>query len=334
MLEDKFGRPLQDLRISITDRCNFRCTYCMPKEIFGTDYRFMSKEELLNFEEIERLARIFVTQGVNKIRLTGGEPLLRKELPTLVKKLSSIEGLKDIGLTTNAFLLERYAYELKQAGLHRVNVSLDAMENEVFESINAVGAKTERVLKGIQTAKDVGLGVKVNMVVKKGMNDSQILPMARYFKKLGVTLRFIEFMDVGTSNGWDFKYVVTKKEIFNQLSKEFELASIEKEYLGEVAQRYRYKGTDTEVGFITSVSETFCSTCTRGRLSAEGKFYNCLFASKGFDLKALLRAGKTDEEIITAFKPNWENRTDRYSDERTEETVKHKPKVEMSYIGG
>ena len=334
MLEDKFGRPLQDLRISITDRCNFRCTYCMPKEIFGTDYRFMSKEELLSFEEIERLARIFVTHGVNKIRLTGGEPLLRKELPTLVKKLSSIEGLKDIGLTTNAFLLERYAYELKQAGLHRVNVSLDAMENEVFESINDVGAKTERVLKGIQTAKDAGLGVKVNMVVKKGMNDSQILPMARYFKKLGVTLRFIEFMDVGTSNGWDFKYVVTKKEIFKQLSKEFELESIEKEYLGEVAQRYRYKGTDTEVGFITSVSETFCSTCTRGRLSAEGKFYNCLFASKGFDLRALLRAGKTDEEIITAFKPNWENRTDRYSDERTEETVKHKPKVEMSYIGG
>ena len=330
MLTDQFGRPFQDLRISVTDRCNFRCTYCMPKEIFGSDYAFMQRDELLSFEEIERLVKIFVEFGVKKVRLTGGEPLLRKDLYLLVRKLKNIEGLEDIGLTSNAFLMEKHAKSLKESGLDRVNVSLDAIDDEVFSSINDVGVKTKRVLQGIEAARDAGLGVKV----KKGMNDQEILPMARYFKSLGVTLRFIEFMDVGTSNGWDFKHVVTKKEMFEQLSQEFNLEPVDKAYLGEVAQRYRYKGTDTEVGFITSVSETFCSTCTRGRLSADGKFYNCLFASSGFDLRELLRSGKSDEEIRDAFIPNWKNRDDRYSDERTEETVKQRKKIEMSYIGG
>jgi GTP 3',8-cyclase len=333
-LEDKFGRPLEDLRISVTDRCNFRCVYCMPKEIFGDDFEFMKRTQLLSFEEIYRLAKIFIDTGVKKIRLTGGEPLLRKKLPDLIKMLTSLEGLEDIGLTTNGFLLERYAKELKEAGLQRVNVSFDAINNETFQSINSVGAESDRVLKGIKKAREVGLGVKVNMVVKKGMNDGEIIPMAKFFKEMGVTLRYIEFMDVGQSNGWDYKHVVTKKEIFEMLSKEFDLEPVDPDYMGEVAKRYRYKGTDTEVGFITSVSESFCSTCTRGRISADGKFFTCLFAAQGFDLRRLVRSDLSDDEIKEHFAPTWRNRTDRYSDERTEETVRNKPKIEMSYIGG
>ncbi|SDP17445.1 GTP 3',8-cyclase MoaA [Halobacillus aidingensis] len=333
-LEDKFGRPLEDLRISVTDRCNFRCLYCMPKEIFGDDFEFMKKTQLLTFEEIYRLAKIFIECGVKKIRLTGGEPLLRRKLPDLIKMLTSLEGLKDIGLTTNGFLLERYAMELKKAGLQRVNVSLDAINNKTFQSINSVGAQSDRILKGIKKAKEVGLVVKVNMVVKKGMNDGEIIPMAKFFKEMGVTLRYIEFMDVGQSNGWEFKHVVTKKEIFEMLSKEFDLEPVDPDYLGEVAKRYRYKGTDTEVGFITSVSESFCSTCTRGRISADGKFFTCLFAAQGFDLRRLVRADLSDNEIKEHFAPTWRNRRDRYSDERTEETVRNKPRIEMSYIGG
>ncbi|QHS24009.1 GTP 3',8-cyclase MoaA [Virgibacillus sp. MSP4-1] len=333
-LKDKFGRPFQDLRISVTDRCNFRCRYCMPKEIFGPDFSFLPKEHLLSFEEIERLAKLFVQLGVKKIRLTGGEPLLRRNLSLLIEKLSNIDGLDDIALTTNAYMLENHAEKLKDAGLKRVNVSLDAIDDETFKSINDVGAKTNRVLKGIHKAKEVGLEVKVNMVVKKGMNDHEVIPMAKYFKEHGITLRFIEFMDVGQTNGWDFSQVVTKKELFQQLHEHFELEPVEPSYKGEVAQRYRYAGTDTEVGFITSVSESFCSTCTRGRLSADGKFFTCLFATDGLNLKELLRTGATDDEIISAFTPTWENRTDRYSDERTEESVKNRPKIEMSYIGG
>ncbi|MRG88337.1 GTP 3',8-cyclase MoaA [Salinibacillus xinjiangensis] len=333
-LQDKFGRPLQDLRISVTDRCNFRCTYCMPKEIFGTDFAFMPKDQLLSFEEIERLARIFVQLGVKKIRLTGGEPLLRKDIHLLIEKLVAIDGVEDIGLTTNAFLLEKQAQRLKDAGLMRVNVSLDALNQETFASINDVGASVERVLKGIEKAKEVGLEVKVNMVVKKEMNDHEVIPMAKYFKEKGITLRYIEFMDVGQTNGWDFSQVVTKKDLFKELDKHFELEPVDPAYLGEVAKRYRYVGTDTEVGFITSVSESFCSTCTRGRLSADGKFYTCLFATSGFDLRKMVRSDATDEELIAAFTPTWTQRQDRYSDERTEETVRNKPKIEMSYIGG
>lgn len=335
MITDKLGRPLQDLRISVTDRCNFRCSYCMPKEIFGRDYQFMPKNELLSFEEIERLAKAFVQLGVNKIRLTGGEPLLRRDLPVLIERLVAIDGVEDIGLTTNASLLEHFAPKLKDAGLKRVNVSLDAVDDELFQSINDSGVSKERVLKGIKKAKDVGLGVKVNMVVKKGMNDQEIIPMAKFFKEQGITLRYIEFMDVGESNGWDFSKVVTKKEIFKQLSEQFELEPVDPSYLGEVAKRYRYAGTDTEVGFITSVSESFCSSCTRARIAADGKLYTCLFANEGFDFKQLLRSGSTDEEVKQSITSIWGKREDRYSDLRTEETIKNnKGKIEMSYIGG
>lgn len=333
-LEDKFGRPLQDLRISVTDRCNFRCSYCMPREIFGKDYVFMPKDQLLNFEEIERLARVFVQLGVKKIRLTGGEPLLRRDLPELIGKLNAIDGLEDIGLTTNAVLLGKMAKDLKSAGLKRVNVSLDALNDEVFHSINDTAVPTKVVLKGIDKAIEAGLGVKVNMVVKKGMNDQEIVPMAKYFKDKGITLRYIEFMDVGQSNGWDFSQVITKKELHKELSKYFELSPVDPNYLGEVAKRYKYAGTDSEVGFITSVSESFCSTCTRARLSADGKFFTCLFAVEGLDLKEIIRSNVTDQDLIEAIVPTWEKRTDRYSDERTEETVKNRKKIEMSYIGG
>ncbi|GGP15855.1 GTP 3',8-cyclase MoaA [Oceanobacillus neutriphilus] len=334
VITDKLGRPLKDLRISVIDRCNFRCTYCMPKEIFGRDFIFMPKEQLLSFEEIERLAQIYVDLGVRKIRLTGGEPLLRRDLPTLIKKLTEIDGLEDIGLTTNGSLLGHMAEKLKAAGLQRVNVSLDALDEELFQSINDSGIKPERVLTGIEKAKEAGLEVKVNMVVKKGMNDKEIIPMAAYFKERGIALRYIEFMDVGQSNGWDFSKVITKKQIFEELKQHFDLESVEPAYLGEVAKRYRYRGTNTEVGFITSVSESFCSTCTRARIAADGKMYTCLFAEKGFDYREMLRSGMSDEEIKDAVVSVWSNRTDRYSDERTEESAKNRSKIEMSYIGG
>lgn len=334
MLEDKFGRPLQDLRISVTDKCNFRCRYCMPREVFGKDYEFMPKDQLLSFEEIERLANIFVELGVKKIRLTGGEPLLRRGLPQLIEKLAAIDGLEDIGLTTNASLLEHMAGKLKQAGLKRVNVSLDALDDDVFQAVSDSGVSKDRVLKGIKKAQEVGLGVKVNMVVKKGMNEEQIVPMAKYFKDTGVTLRYIEFMDVGQTNGWDFSKVITKKELFEELSQHFELEPVEPAYMGEVAKRYRYKGTDAEVGFITSVSESFCSTCTRARIAADGKFYTCLFATEGLDLRHVVRTAKDDDEIRSSIVPTWKKRSDRYSDERTEETAKNRKKIEMSYIGG
>ncbi|KKE78179.1 MULTISPECIES: GTP 3',8-cyclase MoaA [Bacillaceae] len=334
VITDKFGRPLKDLRISVIDRCNFRCTYCMPKEIFGRDFVFMPREQLLSFEEIERLAKIFVDLGVRKIRLTGGEPLMRRDLPTLISKLTKIDQLEDIGLTTNGSLLGHLAEKLKEAGLKRVNVSLDALDDELFKSINDSGVGPERVLKGIQKAKEVGLEVKVNMVVKKGMNDHQVVPMAAYFKEQGIILRYIEFMDVGQTNSWDFSKVITKKQIYEQLNEQFDLEPVDPDYLGEVAKRYRYVGTNTEVGFITSVSESFCSTCTRARIAADGKMYTCLFAENGFDFRELLRSDKSDLEIKDEVIRIWNNRTDRYSDERTEESAKSRSKIEMSYIGG
>lgn len=333
-ITDKFGRPLQDLRISVTDRCNFRCTYCMPREIFGPDYAFLPKDHLLSNDEITRLATAFVELGVNKIRLTGGEPLLRRDLPQLIEQLSGIDGLEDIALTTNASLLPNKAEAIKDAGLKRINVSLDALDNETFQTINDSGVSTERVLKGIDKALEVGLHVKVNMVVKKGMNEQEIIPMAKFLKEKGVTLRFIEFMDVGTTNGWDFSKVVTKKEILNKLTQHFEVEPVDPDYLGEVAQRYRYKGTNKEVGFITSVSESFCSTCTRARIAADGKLYTCLFASSGYDLKELVRSEPDNGKIKETIASIWGKRTDRYSDERTEQTAKNKKKIEMSYIGG
>ncbi|MEI3891627.1 MULTISPECIES: GTP 3',8-cyclase MoaA [Bacillus] len=334
MVTDFFGRSLQDLRISVIDRCNFRCTYCMPAEVFGPDYAFLKDEFLLTFDEIERLAKLFVSIGVRKIRLTGGEPLLRKDLTKLIARLVKIDGLVDIGLTTNAIHLTKQAKALKEAGLHRVNVSLDAIDDDIFKDINGRNINTKPVIKGIMAAKEAGLDVKVNMVVKKGMNDHQVLPMAAYFKEQGITLRFIEFMDVGSTNGWNFDQVVTKRELIEMIHSVYPLEPAEAHYFGEVAKRYRYVGTNVEVGFITSVSESFCSSCTRARISADGKFYTCLFATEGLDIRELLRGNLSDDELISVIQDVWMNRKDRYSDERTEESAKNRPKIEMSYIGG
>ncbi|MFZ7932355.1 GTP 3',8-cyclase MoaA [Bacillus thuringiensis] len=334
MVKDFFGRPLQDLRISVIDRCNFRCTYCMPAEIFGPDYAFLKDEFLLTFDEIERLAKLFVNIGVRKIRITGGEPLLRKDLAKLIARLVKIDGLIDIGLTTNAIHLTKQAKALKEAGLHRVNVSLDAIDDDIFKNINGRNINTKPVIKGIIAAKEAGLEVKVNMVVKKGMNDHQVLPMAAYFKEQGITLRFIEFMDVGSTNGWNFDQVVTKRELIEMIHKVYPLEPAEAHYFGEVAKRYRYVGTNVEAGFITSVSESFCASCTRARISADGKFYTCLFATEGLNVRELLRGNLSDEELLSVIQDVWMNRKDRYSDERTEESAKNRPKIEMSYIGG
>ncbi len=331
---DKLGRPIRDLRISVTDRCNFRCSYCMPKEIFGDDYVFLPKNELLTFEEIERFARIFAALGVKKLRLTGGEPLMRRDLPQMIAKLMGIEGIEDIGLTTNGVLLKQYAQPLYNAGLRRLNMSLDALDPDIFGKLNGRGIKPDLILSNIDYAQQIGFEIKVNMVVQKGINEGEILPMAAYFKERGITLRFIEFMDVGNDNGWSFKKVVTKKEIFDMLRAVHDIEPAEQEYYGEVAKRYRYLDNGAEVGFITSVSESFCSTCTRARLSSDGKLYTCLFASDGFDLRELIRSGMTDAELLDAITGVWERRGDRYSDERTEQTAKNRKKIGMSYIGG
>ncbi|RFB10566.1 GTP 3',8-cyclase MoaA [Bacillus sp. HNG] len=331
---DQLNRPLRDLRISVTDQCNFRCSYCMPKEIFGDDYPFLPQGELLSFSEIETLTRSFVKLGVQKIRLTGGEPLVRKNVHELVERLTHIDGIKDIALTTNGVFLPKYAKQLKEAGLQRVNVSLDAIDNDIFKGMNGRSVGVKPVLKGIEAAQEAGLLVKMNMVVQKGKNDSQILPMARYFKEKGITLRFIEFMDVGTTNGWNFEQVVSKKAIHDLINSEMPLEPVDAEYFGEVAKRYRYVGTDVEIGFISSVTESFCSSCTRARISADGKLYTCLFATAGHDLKSLIRSGASESDIDEALKSVWQARRDRYSDERTEETAKKRKKIEMSYIGG
>lgn len=331
---DKFGRPIRDLRISVTDRCNFRCTYCMPKEIFGNDYQFLPQKELLTYEEMERVARIFASLGVEKLRITGGEPLMRKGLPSLIEKLAKIEGITDIGLTTNAVMLDRHAEDLYNAGLRRLNISLDAMDPFLFGEMNGRGTHPQAILKNIELAKEMGFNIKVNMVVQKDVNVLEILPMAMHFKERGITLRFIEFMDVGNDNAWSFDKVVTKKDILRLLQTEFELEPVDANYFGEVAKRYRYKDNGVEVGFITSVSESFCSSCTRARISSDGKIYTCLFATDGFDLRELVRSGKSDEELKEALVGLWQARDDRYSDERTEETAKKRNKINMSYIGG
>ncbi len=331
---DQLKRPIRDLRISVTDKCNFRCTYCMPKEIFGDDYVFLPKEELLSFEEIERFARLFAALGVKKLRLTGGEPLMRRGLPELIAKLMTVEGIEDIGLTTNGVLLRQHAQSLYDAGLRRLNMSLDALDPEIFGTINGRGIRPDFILSNIEHAQKIGFEIKVNMVVQKGVNESEIVPMATYFKDRGIMLRFIEFMDVGNDNGWSFEKVVTKKEIYDKLKEVYEIEPTEQHYFGEVAKRYRYLDNGAEVGFITSVSESFCSSCTRARLSSDGKFFTCLFASEGFDLREIIRSGASDQELSDAIKSVWERRTDRYSDERTEQTAKNRKKIGMSYIGG
>lgn len=333
-MQDQLRRPIHDLRISVTDRCNFRCTYCMPKEVFGDDYVFLPARDLLSFEEITRLTKLFVSLGVSKIRLTGGEPLMRPDLPELVAGLNAVSGVADMGLTTNGVMLGGQAAPLYAAGLRRLNVSLDALDPELFGRMNGRGFRPGLILKHIDQAVAAGFEVKVNMVVQKNVNESEILPMAAYFKQRNIMLRFIEFMDAGNDNGWSYDKVVTKAEILERLQARYNLEPLEQHYNGEVAQRYGYRGSPAEVGFITSVSESFCSACSRARLSSDGKFYTCLFASEGFDLKKLLRSGADDASLLAAIRKVWEQRTDRYSDERTEETRRSKAKIGMSYIGG
>ena len=334
LVYDQLNRPLRDLRISVTDRCNFRCRYCMPEETFGPDYKFLPKTSLLQFEEITRLARLFVGMGVEKIRLTGGEPLLRKDLDVLIGMLSNIDGLEDIALTTNASLLKKSALKLKNAGLTRVNVSLDAIHDETFGKMNGRGTKIKPVLDGIQAASDAGLQVKINMVVQKGINDHEVVPMAEYFRHSGHIVRFIEYMDVGNSNGWKFDHVMSKKDIVDQISEVYPLEPIDAAYYGEVASRYQFLDGGGEIGVISSVSDSFCSSCTRARLSADGALYTCLFASKGTSLRNPLRNGATDDEMKQMLTDLWNGRHDRYSDERTEEGVANREKIEMSFIGG
>jgi cyclic pyranopterin phosphate synthase len=333
VVEDTRGRALRDLRISVTDRCNFRCVYCMPKDVFGRDYPFLPHADLLTFEEIARLARIFKAHGVQKIRLTGGEPLLRKRLERLIEMLAGIGGL-DLTLTTNGALLAQKARELKSAGLDRVTVSLDALDDSVFRAMNDMDFPVAKVLAGIDAAADAGLApIKVNMVVKRGVNEREILPMARRFKGSGHILRFIEYMDVGHTNGWRMDDVVPSREVLRTIDAELPLEPVDPNYRGEVAERWRYADDGGEIGVISSVTQAFCRDCTRARLSTEGRLYTCLFATQGFDLRAMLRDGSDDERISDYIAAIWMQRGDRYSEIRSEHTAKL-PKIEMSYIGG
>ncbi|MEX1043709.1 MAG: GTP 3',8-cyclase MoaA [Acidimicrobiia bacterium] len=332
-LVDTRDRPVRDLRISVTDRCNFRCTYCMPKEIFSRDYEFLDRHSLLTFEEIERVARSFARHGVTKIRLTGGEPLLRKGIEELIGRLSVIEGIDDLTLTTNGSLLARKAIKLAEAGLGRVTVSLDSMDDAVFMAMNDVGFPVAAVLEGIEAAAEAGLTpIKINMVVKRGVNDDSIVDVADHFRGTGHIVRFIEFMDVGTTNGWVLDDVVSAEEIIGRIHERFPVEPADPNYTGEVANRWRYVDGSGEVGVIASVTKPFCGDCTRVRLSAEGSIYTCLFASAGSDFRALLREGGSDEELDALVRSVWSGRSDRYSEIRSRATGR--TRIEMSYIGG
>ncbi|CAM3715817.1 GTP 3',8-cyclase MoaA [Polynucleobacter antarcticus] len=341
LVKDTRGRLLRDLRISVTDRCNFRCTYCMPKEVFDKNYPYLSQNELLSFEEITRLTTIFASLGVEKIRLTGGEPLLRKNLEVLVEMLAKIRSTEgeplDLTLTTNGSLLRKKAAALKAAGLHRITVSLDGLNDNIFKKMNDVDFPVTDVLDGIAAAQEAGFtNIKVNMVVKKGTNDQEIVAMASHFKGTGITLRFIEFMDVGSSNGWNMEQVLPSKEVIARIHAQFPLEAIDANYPGEVAQRWRYVDGSGEIGVISSVTQTFCHECTRARISTDGQLYLCLFANEGFDFKTLLRSDKTDLEIANAVMTTWAGRNDHYSEIRGSNTIDPSSirKVEMSYIGG
>ncbi len=332
-LADTRGRHLRDLRISVTDRCNFRCTYCMPKEVYGRGFQFLERSQLLSFDEIHRLVTIFKSHGIEKIRITGGEPLVRRQLERLIEMLAGDPQL-DLTLTTNASLLKQKAQLLKDAGLKRVTVSLDSLDDAVFRAMNDVDFPVSKVLEGIEAADRVGLNpIKINMVVKRGVNDGTAIEMARYFKGSGHILRFIEFMDVGRTNGWKMESVVSSRDLVEHINAVYPIEPVERNYVGEVAERWRYKDGSGEVGFISSVTQAFCNDCTRARLSAEGSLYTCLFATRGTDLRSLLRSGASDEKISDVIASIWHSRTDNYSETRTAETTKlHK--VEMSYIGG
>jgi len=333
-LKDTLERPLRDLRLSVTDRCNFRCVYCMPKAVFGPDYAFLPQEQLLTFEEVRRLVSVFVGRGVEKVRITGGEPLVRKDVEKLIAMLAELRGIKDIAMTTNGALLPQKARVLKRAGLQRVTVSLDSLDETVFRAMNGVKFPVLRALEGIEAAQAAGLTpVKINMVVKRGANDHSVLDMANYFRHKGHILRFIEYMDVGNTNGWRLEDTVSAKEILAQIHARWPVEPLEPHYPGEVARRYRYTDGAGEIGLIASVSQPFCQGCTRARLSAEGKLYTCLFATLGHDFRRLLRGGASDAQIAEKLDGLWHKRADRYSTLRGEQTNRH-GKVEMSHIGG
>lgn len=337
-LLDRLGRPLRDLRISVTDRCNFRCTYCMPKSVFDQAYQFLPQASLLSFEEIFRLAQLFVAHGTEKLRLTGGEPLLRKNVETLIARLASLRTPRgdavELTLTTNASLLVRKAEALAKAGLKRISVSLDALDDQTFRRMNDVEFPVADVLAGIEAADRAGLRpLKINMVVRRGVNDHDILPMASHFRGSGHILRFIEYMDVGSSNGWKLDEVVTSAEIIEKIGSRYPIEAINPNYVGEVAQRWRYRDGGGEIGVISSVSQPFCGDCSRARLSTEGRLYTCLFASAGQDLRSLLRSGYSDTEIASAIGFIWQQREDRYSEIRSRASV-GRDRIEMSYIGG
>jgi cyclic pyranopterin phosphate synthase len=331
-LHDRLGRPLETLRVSITDRCNFRCVYCMPKEVFGRDYAFLDRKELLSFEEIARVVGVFAALGVRKVRITGGEPLVRRDAEQLVEQLAAIPGL-DIALTTNGALLAQKAEALARAGLSRITVSLDSVDDAVFRSLNDVDFSVDRVLEGIDAAAAAGLPVKVNAVVKRGANDGGIVALAGRFRGSGHVLRFIEYMDVGHTNGWRLDDVVPADEIVQRIDAVWPLEALEPESADSTSLRWRYRDGAGEIGVIASVTKPFCGGCSRARLSAEGRLYTCLFAARGHDLRAPLRLGASDEELVETLRGIWTRRTDRYSELRTAETASL-PKIEMSYIGG
>jgi len=340
-LSDTLNRPLHDLRVSVTDRCNFRCTYCMPRDVFGKGYQFLRQNQLLSFEEIERLVRLFAPLGVTKLRLTGGEPLLRKNIESLISMLAGVPGIEDIAMTTNASLITAdRAQALRDAGLQRLNISLDALDNDIYHQMNDVNIPLKKVLDGIEFANNVGFSsIKVNMVVQKGINDQDILPMVRYFRGTGVILRFIEFMDVGNHNQWNLDQVLTAREILEVIQSEYLLETRQPSYPGEVAKRWEFSDGAGEIGIISSISQPFCGDCSRARLSAIGELYTCLFASSGFDLRSLVRTELSDEEITQKLMQIWSARSDRYSEVRFSPENMGKPprtsqKVEMSYIGG
>jgi cyclic pyranopterin phosphate synthase len=331
---DTLGRPMRDLRVSVTDRCNFRCGYCMPREVFGPDHAFLPRAEVLTFEEIARVVAASVAMGVRKVRLTGGEPLVRKDLEALVALLAAIDGVEDLTLTTNASLLAAKAAALADAGLRRVTVSLDALDDETFMRMNDVGFPVARVLDGIAAAEAAGLGpVKVNAVIRRGLNEHAIVDLADHFRGTGTTIRFIEYMDVGHSNGWRLDEVVPAQEIVAAIDARWPLERVDPDYRGEVARRYRYRDGAGEIGVISSVSQPFCGDCTRARLSADGRLFTCLFATSGHDVRAVLRSGGDDGTLTDALRAIWTGRSDRYSELRSLETVEL-AKVEMSFIGG
>ncbi|MBT3864000.1 MAG: GTP 3',8-cyclase MoaA [Chloroflexi bacterium] len=340
-ITDKLNRPVRDLRISVTDRCNFRCTYCMPAEIFGEKYEFLPRPHILSFEEIERLAKIFAHAGVSKLRITGGEPLVRANLPELISNLSAIDGIEDIAMTTNGYLLAKYAQELKDAGLNRLTISLDSIDEDIFKKMSGRPQGPKNTLEGIKVASELGFDpIKINVVVQRGVNDNTLIDTARYFKGTGAIVRFIEFMDVGTKNGWELSQVVTSKEVVDMIDGKFPLEAIDANYDGEVASRYRYLDGEGEIGVISSVSEPFCGSCSRARLSTDGKLVTCLFASGGTDLKTALRSDASDADIAGIIAKVWTGRDDRYSDLRSKDTEFNDDsssdgdKVEMYYIGG